>query len=276
MIDQKFMLLNNNIDINNVFSDRCDLLNYVTRHSNTNTMFYGKRVQDIDMTVILQRTIEEYSRETTGEDSVFDTKMFNSVEPNVKKNEEYFLIQRQNTKKLHQQPVSHLDGGNLMQNLKGEKNTTEKKNDTAQFVNDKETGKNLIDTTMGFFFNYDKSFTDDSIKIVPFKTVFDTLSTQTFIRDTRDIDRVFFIDTFSKLDFLDSLPDTSLEYKQFKSLRNTVNYLHSINKQMNTPKKKKIFKFPCNSIVSLNSGKLIFSLQMCVTWLETNLYFVST
>lgn len=192
--------------------------------------------------------------------------------------EEYFYIQRQNKKKIIFWPVSLMDGGNLIQKLKGEKELIVKKNHLAQYVHTRQEGEKYVEHTIDFLFRFFNKNDNHIYKKYSQQDVENIcLNTPTTIQKASDLSHVFFLDTLDKRSIYKEIESLCKKnknefekFRQFILLEKTIDYLSQIKSKTKTQ------KIPIIMVLQYNNDKIIFSLQHVVYWLSTTKSVIST
>jgi len=257
------------------FNSKNDLINYIQKNDLNTPLFLGKRVIHVNMTKCLSNILQEYNRHL-----IFPIIEIHELDglPNIfKECEEYFYLQRQNKKKLLFWPLSLMDGGNLIQKLKGEKELIVKKNHLAQYVHTRQEGEKYVEHTIDFLFKFlntdkpiYKKYSDHDVKNI-------CLDTPTTIQSESDLSHVFFLDTLDKRSVYKEIESLCKKnknefekFRQFILLEKTIDYLSQIRSKTKTQ------KIPIIMVFQYNNDKIIFSLQHVVYWLSTTKSVIST
>ena len=269
----KFFLLNElNLDICFEFGCKNDLINYIQKNDLNTSIFLCKRQINVDMTKCLYNILKSLNQHII-EPIVSETELEN--EPSIfLPCEEFFYVQRQNKKKIIFWALSLMDGGNLINKLKGEKCLIMKKNQLAQYVYNKHEGDVYVEKTMDFLHRFFKKTLENTqftkIDESYMNLIDDTVGIKTTIKNENELQNIFFIDTLDKtnvyLEIQNKCRTSKQEFdkfKQFLFLEKTINYLSNIRSKTKTQ------KIPVMTVIRYDLNKLHFSLQHLVYWLTT-------
>jgi hypothetical protein len=195
----------------------------------------------------------------------------------VKSHIEDFLMQHVLKNKKESKSLSCLDWADITTKSKGPKLKIDKKNLDSQYIYDKNEGKNLISNTINYFNKFDNNV---DLKFTQNNLMNEFYGSKTLHRDEKNLNRLVFFDTSSKIEFFNNLPKFSNlpnssclpdldthPYNYLLKLDKQVMYLDKISKKLK--KRKKKHKIPVYFCFYTRNEWIQFSMFYSLIWVQT-------